>query len=142
MESTDRSLQSMATQAGKTASSTGAQYGGQAQSLYGNLIPTLEREAAGGQGLTPTQKSQMLTAAEQGGGGAAGGDDAGRRPGAGVGAAGERVGAAGPRESPATPSEARAGSASGAGEGFADPARFPVFRAFSCEASIPVAPTI
>ena len=72
MESADRSLQAMASQAGKTASGVGAGYGGQAESLYGNLIPTLEREAAGGQGLTPTQKSQMLTAAEQGGGGAAG----------------------------------------------------------------------
>ena len=72
MESTDRSLQSMATQAGKTASSVGAGYAGQAQDIYSEFIPMLRREAAGGMGLTPTQKSQELTAAEQGAGGAAG----------------------------------------------------------------------
>jgi hypothetical protein len=67
----DRSLQAQAENAGKTASSTGAGYGSSASTIAGSLIPTLNREAAGNDGLTPTQKSQQLTSALQGGGGAA-----------------------------------------------------------------------
>ena len=68
----DRSLVNQATQAGKTATGVGGTYGSEAGTLQAGLIPTLEREAAGGMGLTPTQKAQELTAAEQGAGGAAG----------------------------------------------------------------------
>jgi hypothetical protein len=73
MESTDRSLQSTAQNAANTAGTTGAGYGSDASSISKTLIPTLNYEATGQAGLTPTQKNQMLVAANQGSGGAAGG---------------------------------------------------------------------
>jgi hypothetical protein len=73
MESTDRSLQNQAQGAATTAGTTGAGYGSDASGISKTLIPTLNYEATGNAGLTPTQKNQALVAANQGSGGAAGG---------------------------------------------------------------------
>jgi hypothetical protein len=72
MESDDRSQQAAAGNAEKTAATTGAGYGGQASSIASSLIPTLNYEATGNAGLTPTQKNNMLVAGQQGAGGATG----------------------------------------------------------------------
>jgi hypothetical protein len=69
----DRSIANQAGSNAATAGATGGGYGSAASGISGTLIPTLNRELAGGGGLTPTQKNQMLVAANQGSGGAAGG---------------------------------------------------------------------
>jgi hypothetical protein len=73
MESTDRSIANQAGQNANTSNATAGGYGSSAQSIQGSLIPTLNRELTGTQGLTPTQQNNMLVAGQQGAGGAAGG---------------------------------------------------------------------
>ena len=73
MESEDRSIASQAGANANTSNATAGGYGAGAQSIQGSLIPTLNRELTGTQGLTPTQQNSLLVAGQQGSGGAAGG---------------------------------------------------------------------
>lgn len=69
----DRSIANQAASNASTAGGVGGTYGSGASGISSTIIPTLNREAAGGGGLTPTQKNQALVASQQGAGGAAGG---------------------------------------------------------------------
>jgi hypothetical protein len=69
----DRSVQGRAKNQSTTAENTGAGYGAQAGQIGSTLIPGLERQAQGGQGLTPTQKNNALVAGAEAVGGAGAG---------------------------------------------------------------------
>jgi hypothetical protein len=69
----DRSIQQQAGQDASTAGSNAAGYGTQASQINAKLMPTLNTELAGNDGLTATQKNNLLVAGQQGSGGAAGG---------------------------------------------------------------------
>lgn len=72
MESADRSIANQAGTNAATSNAAGAGYGSSAKSIAGTLIPTLNYEASGNAGLTPTQQNNMLVAGQQGAGGATG----------------------------------------------------------------------
>lgn len=69
----DRSIQSSAEGAAKTAGTTASGYGSTAAGIGSTVIPTLTRDVNNPTGFTPVEKNRMLTASEQGAGGATSG---------------------------------------------------------------------
>ena len=65
-----RQAQQQASDAEKTATSTGAKYSAAGDQISSSLIPGLEREANNPEGFTPEEMNNQLVAGEQGAGGA------------------------------------------------------------------------
>lgn len=72
LELCDRSIQGRAKNQADTSTSVGTGYGSSAQQIGSSLIPGLERQAQGGQGLTPQQKNAALVSGAEAAGGTAG----------------------------------------------------------------------
>jgi hypothetical protein len=65
----DRSAQKAASASSGAAQGAASGYGTAASGISGSIIPTLTRQAQGGQGFTPMEKSNMLTQGAEAAGG-------------------------------------------------------------------------